>query len=89
MSSYKLEETLEAVRYRILTERHFLTQEAVVRQRIVDPILEALGWNASELDLVREQKVEKVKDCNFRIIENPEGPTPIQGEKGKRIWFAR
>lgn len=81
MSSYKLEETLEAVRYRILTERHFLTQEAVVRQRIVDPILEALGWNASELDLVREQKVEKVKDCNFRIIENPEGPTPIQGEK--------
>lgn len=78
MSSYKLEETLEAVRYRILTERHFLTQEAVVRQRIVDPILESLGWNASELDLLREQKVEKLKDCNFRIIENPEGPTLIQ-----------
>ncbi len=77
MSSYKLEEMLEAVRYRILTERHFLTQEAVVRQRIVDPILEALGWNASELDLIREQKVEKV-----RIIGEPEGYTIIQ-EKEK------
>jgi hypothetical protein len=83
MSSYKLEETLEAVKYRILTERHFLTQEAVVRQRIVDPILEALGWNASELDLVREQKVEEVKNCDFRISEKPEDHIIIQ-EKEKK-----
>jgi len=57
-----LYQVLDAARNTILTDKHLLYYESAVRQRIIDPILEALGWNSSNLDLVREQKVKVCAD---------------------------
>ena len=57
-----LYQVLDAARNTILTEKQLLYYESAVRQRIIDPILEALGWDSSNLDLVREQKVKVCAD---------------------------